>query len=386
MKTASAIWLAPLALAALSVTAPLHAGTGTGPATTIGIWDPALKATPTTGNSTPVANWRLDPNAAFNGVANAFNGTARLLFDMRGDPGAFYVCSGSLMPGGEWLLTAAHCADGIRSMTIEFGLYNNTALETRSATGYVVHPGWIASGGALDNGSDIALVKLDAPVTNLNTYYLSTTNDVGKEHLITGYGTSGVGYGTSGPNWNDSAYGHYGYNTFDVESSVVFGAWGQGTYTDPTYGVTYVADYDSYNIADPDRYNTLGRMAQITGSSAWTSGLSLGEREALISGGDSGGGDFVWDAAGGRWLLSAVHSWGWQFCGGRITPSCDFSSSNSSSYGDLSGSTAVYTHIPWIESVVGRSVTAPIPEPGTWALMLAGLAGLGSLARRRRMH
>lgn len=382
MNTNTRWLLAPLALAAALVAGPLHAQSG--PAFAIGIWDETASAVPNTGNSSPVANWRLDPNASFNGVANAFNGTARLLFDLRGAPGSTYVCSGSLLPGGEWLLTAAHCAEGIRSMTIQFGLYNNTALETRSASGYVLHPGWIASGGALDNGSDVALIRLDAPVTNLNTYYLSPTNDVGKEYIITGYGTSGLGSASSGPNWADSAYGHYGYNVVDVESSVVFGAWGQGTYTEPTYGVTYVTDYDSFGVADPDRYNTLQRMATITGSSAWTSGLALGVGEALIAGGDSGGGDFIWDAATGNWLLSAVHSWGWQFCGGRITPSCDYSSSNSSSFGDLSGSTAVYTHIPWIESVIGRSVTVPIPEPGTYALMLAGLALMGGWARRRR--
>ncbi|MCE9658941.1 MAG: PEPxxWA-CTERM sorting domain-containing protein [Burkholderiales bacterium] len=29
-------------------------------------------------------------------------------------------------------------------------------------------------------------------------------------------------------------------------------------------------------------------------------------------------------------------------------------------------------------------ITAPVPEPETWAMMLAGLAMVGRLARRRR--
>ncbi len=372
--------LAPLALAALLASGSLHAQSDK--ATTIGILGSA-GMTPTTSNTTSDPKWRLNPTAEFNGVANAFNGTARLFFTERGAPDDTWVCSGSLLPGGEWLLTAAHCATNLRSMDVQFGVYAGVAVETRQAVGYVLNPGW---DGSLDTGADVALIKLDSAVTTLNTYYLSATNDVGKEHLITGYGTTGTGTSTSDTNWYDPNYGHFGYNVFDGESSEIFGAWGQGTYTEPTYGVTYVADFDSFGItgADNYNYNTLQRMADITGSTAWTSGLALGEREALIGGGDSGGGDFIWDAASGQWLLSAVHSWGWQFCNGRIDPSCDFNGVNSGSYGDLSGSTAVYTHVAWIESVVGRSVTAPIPEPGTWALMMSGLVGVGSLVRRRR--
>jgi hypothetical protein len=40
-------------------------------------------------------------------------------------------------------------------------------------------------------------------------------------------------------------------------------------------------------------------------------------------------------------------------------------------------------NLPTLNAYVLRDVTAPIPEPGTWALMLAGLAATASLARRR---
>lgn len=356
MKKSTRTGLKHLALAAALLCAA-SAQAQQGRSTTIGWIGEGAEAL--TGNNTAPSNWRVTPGMTFNGYS--FEGNARINFDG-------FVCSGTLLSGGQYLLTAAHCADGFTTMTISFGTYGGAAAQVRTPAQVWVHPQWT---GALSQGTDIAVIRLNAPVTGITGFDLSRTNDVGREHLIMGHGTTGIGNATSSPNWGDYGWAHYGFNTFDTTSKAFDDAWdGSGN---NTFGDEYVVDYDS--STNGANHNTLQRVADLRGAS-FTSGLTLGANEALIAGGDSGGGDFVWD--GSRWLLSGVHSWGWQFCGGRITPTCDFSSSNSSSWGDLSGSTAVFRHVDWIESITG-----PIPEPSTWGLMALGLLAVGSAARRR---
>jgi Trypsin/PEP-CTERM motif len=349
--------------------------------------------TPTTGNTSAPSNWRFAPGQLFNGVA-ALDGVALLEFnavDPRTGKLASYACSGSLLAGGAYVLTAGHCADEfVGNMSVSFGFYNGSAAVTRtvSQSGATLHPLWQGFDNSADAGTDLAILKLNTAVTTIQGYKLSTTNDVGKTHLMAGYGTSGSATSNGEPNWNDQAYGHYGYNTFDVTSKAFNQAYGPavGWGYDASYytGTTYMSDFDSGTANN----NTLARIAALTGN-AWTSGAGLGANEALIAGGDSGGGDFVWDAASGQWLLSAVHSWGWQGNENNGTGACDFVGlgncdnlrTNSSSYGDLSGSTAVFDQTDWINSVVNPAV--PVPEPENYALMLVGLGLLGAVARRR---
>jgi hypothetical protein len=357
---------APVTLAAALACISLGAAAQSGPSNLVG-YHPG-GAAPTTGNNSPAVDWRVTQGATFNGVS--FEGNARLRFDNDGNLGnGSYVCSGTLLAGGQYVLTAAHCADDFNVMEISFGVYNNVATQTRGVSQAYVHPGWT---GDLSGGSDIAVLRLDAPVTTIQGFNISRSTAVGQQHLIMGYGSTSVGNSSTATGWSDWGWAHYGYNTFDVTAKVFDDAWdGSGN---NQYGEVYVVDFDS--LTNGTTHNTLQRVADLRGN-AWSSGLTLGNTEALIAGGDSGGGDFVWN--GSEWLLAGVHSWGWQFCGGRISPTCDFSSSNSSSWGDLSGSTAVFSHAAWIESITG-----PIPEPGTYGLMALGLAVVGVAARRRK--
>ncbi len=74
-------------------------------------------------------------------------------------------------------------------------------------------------------------------------------------------------------------------------------------------------------------------------SGSWAdSGLGLGVDEGLVAGGDSGGADVVWD--GTEYLLTGVHSYTWDLCG--LLPGCDALAGANSSFGDLSGATAVF--------------------------------------------
>ena len=82
--------------------------------------------------TTDPSNWILSPGQNVSGTgAGAFDGVAKLLFTAASDGGG-YVCSGSLLSGGMYVLTAAHCADDFTTMTVDFKFGAVTANVTQA--------------------------------------------------------------------------------------------------------------------------------------------------------------------------------------------------------------------------------------------------------------
>jgi hypothetical protein len=131
---------------------------------------------------------------------------------------------------------------------------------------------------------------------------------------------------------------------------------------------SYVSDFDS-GLAANDMSCRVAQASNLAGpAGAVFCDTGRGATEVGVAGGDSGGPQF--NAAG---EIVSVTSYGlsfgtaWGDCRAGLQSSC----------GEFSGYVPLYIHQGFITA-------AMIPEPGTYALMLLGVAGIGAVARRRR--
>jgi secreted trypsin-like serine protease len=278
-----------------------------------------------------------DGQSAGLGAGHAFldgEASLRITFASGGHVG----CSGSLVGGGAFVLTAAHCLtddDGTPEATSVAVSFANSGLAV-TATNYDINPDWV---GTIIGGGDLALIKLDTPILSIPSYHLDTTSTaVGNVVTLAGYGDTGVGNSGAESHTNDTL--RFGRNRYDF------------VYDD----VPWVYEYDFDKLGD-DSFNQ-------------TDGTAVGTDEVDLGGGDSGGAGLMF--INGVWEIVGVHEF--TIC---TAPGCDDALSV---FGEKAGDTSVFAYRDWLNRELG---VAPVPEPRTWALLTIGFIAVGFASRRR---
>lgn len=388
--------LSPQAAQALSAIRPVKMASGTGNGLT---WTAASRIIGQAATSDVLApgNTIGGGNAAYKPSANK-SGTVALIMEYAN--GAAFICSGSLLADGRSIATAAHCvSDGAGTAnplrtTVHFFNGNPDQRtvapgvgETRSVTAYYVHPEY--TGEVIDQ-NDIAILRInrEAPASAVR-YDLYTNGDLtGRQFNVAGYGTRST---TGGNNGNTAPFGartgflREGDNIYDY-------AWGNplfgGFFTQVINGTnffgtaeiefSYISDFDNgLRAQDQARRiaNGLGRgpigntffdNAGIGNTGANVLG-DLSIREVGVAGGDSGGPGFI----DGK--LASINSYGLTF-GNAFG---DFGGGLNAGWGEFSGYVPVYIHTDSIASTA-------VPEPASWAMLIAGFGLTGATMRRRR--
>lgn len=333
--------------------------------------------------STATAAAGGDPLYFPNRPAN--NSVVALIMDY--GAGGRFICSGSLSADRRHIVTAAHCVSngaGTANPLKTTAYFSNsgdpdTILSSDASSvaidisHYAVNAGY--TGEVIDQ-NDVAVLTLKELAPSFATGYDIdfSGNLTGSQFEIAGVGgrstiggAFGVNAGTGrlrqGGNifdyaWGDSAFGGF-FTDRDASGENFFGT------ADVEF--SYISDFDRSGFAAND---TACRIAAAVGApSGFGCDTGIGAREVGVAGGDSGGPQFI------NGKLVSVTSYGLTFG----TNFGDIRAGLNSSWGEFNGFVPLYIHKDFITTALSS-----VPEPASWAMMLAGFGMIGGAVRRSR--
>ncbi|MHB1085027.1 MAG: trypsin-like serine protease [Thiobacillus sp.] len=239
------------------------------------------------------------------------------------------VYSGVLLDSTH-VLTAAHVVGGQvgTASNVSFSLNAGALSQTLTASSIGVYGGFIP--GEVGAGpiwhDDLAVITLSTPISGVTGYALYDGLLLNQTITMVGFGGTGATVKKVGQNVVDGVLYDEDIGPNATEEVFVF-------------------DFDG---ADPN-VNAYG-------------GETLGAGvEAGYTGGDSGSPVFV--SVGGVWKIAGIGI---------------FTGSTTEGL-PIGGGTIVSSYIPWIQD----QMTAPVPEPSAWAMMLVGMGLVGAAVRAK---
>ncbi len=305
-----------------------------------------------------------DSNALFDRILfpGDFSGVVQL--GRNPEPFSSGFCTASLLTGGQYLLTAAHCltdSSGLLDFnpTSTFAYFNlPTGPASIAVNDVFIHPDW---SGNLLVGNDVALLSLAelAPDTAAQYDIYRDTNEIGQIFTKVGYGE--IGTGDFGEGFDELGntlsnlfnFGFYGFNEFDATEVILPGLFADSVFSlfneapTPVIGSQLLFDFDNGSPL----VNALGS-------------LGLGSFEVNTARGDSGGPAFIGNQ------IAGITSYGLDWLFGVDTDVVgDPFFEGFGSFGELSGEVRVSSYTSFIDAVllgqVPSSLTSQLPLPAT---------------------
>ncbi|WP_445242882.1 trypsin-like serine protease [Microcoleus sp. N3A4] len=249
-------------------------------------------------------------------------------------------CTGSLLTGGLYILTAAHCLNegGVKvppETAVKATFTWPRGEVSIPVSKYYIHPGW--TGYESEVGNDIAILKLKkAAPRSIEQYEINRNkNEIGKVFTKVGYGYIGVGAEGQDENSNSEAKRYSGQNRYDALIDVLKNAT-ESDMSELVFGSQLIFDFDD-GTAEHDTFGRhFSRFAD----------RGLGKNEIATASGDSGGPSFV----DGK--IAGISSWGYSDRGFFKTNIADVDNvDDNGSFGEISGDTRVSFYTAWIDRV-----------------------------------
>jgi Trypsin len=280
-------------------------------------------------------------------------------------------CSGSLLPTGLHILTAAHC------LTDDFGanITNAAAVSFELTTGTVsinvpkifIHPEWGGFADIDSFGADIAILELASIAPQAAERYdiYRNTDEIGQVSVKVGYGDSGQG--NSGSTIFDG-FKRFGQNRYDAVGEILSSVIPVNILP----GTLLAYDFDN-GQPENDAFGVLG-----------IPDLGLGLQEVNTAPGDSGGPTFINGLIAG--VTSGGTCLGFDFINFGCSSPPDIDNVGNSSFGEIGIDTRVSTYASYVDDVLAGKVTPTkqIPEPNTIFGTVFALGAFGISSRFKK--